>query len=106
MLYSLPAMLFITTIHYNLFAYIQLGTFYRPFSFKYSDSLYVFAVAIMFFAWYYILRKKAGLPKENAIDETWKRWGIISVSLLLVIVLLALISTNIHNGLPGAHDRF
>ncbi|GAJ23222.1 unnamed protein product, partial [marine sediment metagenome] len=31
----------------------------------------------MFFAWYYILRKKAGLPKENAIDETWKRWGVI-----------------------------
>jgi len=105
MLCSLPAMLFITTIHYNLFAYIQLGTFYRPFSFKYSDSLYVFIVA-MLLVWYYVLRKGTYLPKENAIGETWKRWGIISISLLLVIVLLALISISIHNGLPGAHDRF
>ena len=106
MLYSLPAMLFITTIHYNLFAYIQLGTFYRPFSFKYSDSLYVFIVAIMLLVWYYILRKGTDLPKENAIDETWKRWGVILISLLLVLVLISLVSINIHSGLPGAHDRF
>ena len=104
--FTLPAMLFITSLHYTLFSNIQLGMFYRPFSFKYSDSLYIFIVAIMFLVWYYILRKGTDLPKANAINETWKRWGIIIISLMLLFVILALVSTNIHNELPGAHDRF
>ncbi|MCD6596815.1 MAG: hypothetical protein J7L04_03965 [Bacteroidales bacterium] len=103
---TLPALLFITSLHYTLFSNIQLGMFYRPFSFKYSDSLYIIIVAIMFLVWYYILRKGTDLPKENTINETWKRWGVIIISLLLVFVILALISINIHDALPGSHDRF
>ena len=106
LLFTLPAMLFITSLHYNLFSNIQLGLFHRPFSFKYSDSLYIFIVAIMFLAWYYILRKGTDLPKANAINETWKRWGIIIIGLMLLFVILALVSTSIHTELPGAHDRF
>ena len=106
LLFTLPAMLFITSLQYTLFSTIQLGMFYRPFSFKYSDSLYIFIVAIMFLIWYYILRKETDLPKENAINETWKRWGVIIISLMLVFVILALISTNVHDGISGSHDRF
>ena len=104
--FTIPAMLFITSLQYTLFSTIQLGMFYRPFSFKYSDSLYIFIVAIMFLIWYYILRKETDLPKENAINETWKRWGVIIISLMLVFVILALISTNVHDGISGSHDRF
>ena len=106
LLFSLPSMLFITSLHYNLFSNIQLGLFYRPFSFKYSDSLYIFIIAIMFLVWYFILRKRTDLPEENTINVTCKRWSIIMISLLLVFVILALISTNIHDALPGSHDRF
>jgi len=103
---GIPALLLTTTIHYTLLSYIQKGMFYHPFSFKYSDSLYIFIVAIMFFMWYYLLRKNKELPKENAINETWKRWALFLGSLLAIIILFGLISSSINTGLPGAHNRF
>ncbi len=106
MLFTLPSMLFLTSLQYNLFSSIQLGFFHRHFSFKFSDTLYIFIIAIMFLLWYYIIRKGDDLPKENRVDETWKRWGIIMLSLVLVFLLIALISTSMHDGIPGSHDRF
>ncbi len=104
--YGLPLMLFITTIHYNLFAYIRLGVFYKPFSFRHSESLYVFIVAFIFIIWYFGLRKTIGFPGRNSSDETWKRWGIILIALLIIFVVITTISINIHPEMPGTHDRF
>jgi hypothetical protein len=103
---GLPAMLFITAIHYNLFAYIRLGTFYRPFSFTQSPTLYVFIVAIIFLLWHFGLRGTTDFPGKNSGDESWKRWGAIMMTLLIIIVVITLISINIHPEMPGAHDRF
>ncbi|MCK5134233.1 MAG: hypothetical protein KAR19_00480 [Bacteroidales bacterium] len=104
--FGLPVMLFITTIHYNFFAYIRLGTFYKPFSFKYSESLYLFIVAFIFTIWYVGLRKTTDFPGRNTSDETWKRWGIIIITLLITFVIITTVSINIHSEMPGAHDRF
>jgi len=103
---GLPVMLFITTIHYNLFAYIRLGTFFKPFSFRHSDSLYVFIVALIFIIWHFGLRKTFDFPGRNSSDETWKRWGIILMALLIIFVVITTISIHIHPEMPGAHDRF
>jgi len=104
--YILPAMLFITTIHYNFFAYIKFGTFYRSFTFGHSESLYIFIVILIYIIWYFGIRKELDFPGKNTPPETWKRWGVILVSLLLLFVLFAFISINSHSGLPGAHNRF
>jgi len=103
---GLPVMLAITTIHYNLFAYIRLGTFVKPFSFRHSDSLYIFIVALIFFMWYFGPRKTIDFPGRNGNDETWKRWGIILMTLLIIFVVITTISIHIHPEMPGAHDRF
>ena len=103
---GLPVMLFITTIHYNLFAYIRLGTFFKPFSFRHSESLYVFIVALIFIIWHFGLRKTIDFPGRNSSDETWKRWGIILMALLIIFVVITTISIHIHPEMPGAHDRF
>lgn len=99
-------LLFITTIHYNIFSYIKLGTFYRPLSFQHSDSLYIFIIVLLFSVWYIMLRKKDTFSGKDTGEETWKRWLIITAILLIVIVLIATISVNVHGELPGAHNRF
>jgi len=104
--FGLPVMLFITAIHYNLFAYIRLGTFFKPFSFRHSESLYVFIVALIFIIWHFCLRKTIDFPGRNGNDETWKRWGIILMALLIIFVVITTISIHIHPEMPGAHDRF
>jgi len=106
MKFGLPVLLFLTTIHYNLFAYIRLGTFYKPFSFRNSESLYLFIVAVMFAIWHFGLRKTNDFPGRNTSVETWKRWGVILITLLIIFVIITTISINIHPEMPGAHDRF
>jgi len=104
--FGLPVMLLITTVHYNFFSFLRLGTFYKPFSFRYSESLYPFIVALILTIWYFGLRKTTVFPGRITGDETWKRWGIILIALLIVFVAVATISINIHPEMPGAHDRF
>ena len=104
--FGLPVMLFITSIHYNLFCYIRLGVFHKPFSFGHSESLYVFIVALMYAIWHFSLRKTTGFQGRNSGDETWKRWFSILIALLIIFVLITVISINIHPEMPGAHDRF
>jgi hypothetical protein len=104
--YCIPALLLLTSLHYNLFSYIRLGTFYRPFSFAHSDSTYIFILILVFAVWYFSLRKTDGFPGKTKADDTWKRWGLILGGLLAIILIITLISINIHSGLPGSHDRF
>lgn len=101
-----PFLLLITAVHYNFFCYIKLGIFFRPFSFRYSYSLYIFIILLLSGAWYFGLRKVSDMPMRHARDETWKRWGIILISLLAIIMIITAISVNIHDELPGAHNRF
>ena len=102
---GIPALLFLITLEYTLFAYIQLATF-RHFNLKHSDTLYIFIVAGLMLVWYFYLNKKESVPPEKDIPETWKRWSIILACLILVLVLIAFISANSHGVLPGSHERF
>ncbi len=102
----IPALLLITAFHYNLFSYIKLGTFYRPFTPGHSETSYIFIMILIFSAWYFSLRKTVDFPGRDTADETWKRWGIILAGLLVIIMIITTISVNIHSGMPGAHNRF
>jgi hypothetical protein len=104
--YCVPVLLFITTIHYNLFSYIKLGTFYKPFTFVHSDSLYILIVIMLFSVWYFRLRKILTFPRRITSDESWNRWGLILIGLLIILLIITAISVNIHPEIPGAHNRF
>jgi len=104
--FGLPALLLITGLHYNLFCYIRLGVFHKPFSFGNSETLYIFIVALLYAFWQFSLRKSTAFPGRNSSDETWKRWMFFLLALLIIFVLITLISINIHPEMPGAHDRF
>jgi len=104
--FGLPAMLFIATFHYLLFSYIRLGVFHKPFSFGNSETLYIFIVALLYAIWHFSLRKTIGFQGRNSSDDTWKRWGIFLLALLIIFILITFISINIHPEIPGSHDRF
>lgn len=103
---GLPLLLLTVTVHYLFFAFIRLGTFYRPFSFKFSESLYPFIVALLFILWLSRLRKIPGFPVRPTGDESWKRWGIILAALVIILLIITFVSINIHPEMPGAHERF
>jgi len=103
---GLPLMLFLVTIHYNLFAFLRLGIFYQPFSFKSSASLYPLIVVLLLVGWAVWLRKIPDFPGRLTGDETWNRWGVILVALVIIFLIITVISINIHPEMPGAHDRF
>ncbi len=101
-----PLLFFIIAVHYCFFSYLKLGAFYRPFSLGNSESLYVFIILILLSAWHFLLRKESSFPVGRTPDETWKRWGIIMAVLIGSILVITLISVNIHPEIPGAHNRF
>jgi hypothetical protein len=101
-----PPLFFIIALHYNLFSYLKLGTFYRSFSLGRSESLYIFILLILFLVWYFILRKESSFPVGRIPDETWKRWGIILALLAAILLIITLVSVNIHPEIPGSHNRF
>jgi hypothetical protein len=104
--FGLPLMLLIVSIHYLLFSYIRLGIFHQPFSFGNSATLYIFIVALLYAIWHFSLRKTMAFPGRITGDETWKRWILFLVALLIIFILITLISINIHPEIPGSHDRF
>ena len=103
---ALPAAFFLVTLEYNLFAYLQLLTFRRPFSFGRSETLYVFILAGLFVLWYINRKKKTPGPADNGIPETGQRWLMILALLATTLLILAFISVHAHGPLPGAHERF
>lgn len=103
---GIPALFFLTTLEYNIFAWIKLGSFYKSYSFRNSDALYPLIVVMLFVSWYFYFRKLPALPGENNLKETRNRWGVILTLLFMVLLFLALISVNSHGELPGAHNRF
>lgn len=104
--YGILVLLLITAIHYNLFCYIKLGAFVSPFTFASSHSLYIFIIILILFVWYFVLRRMQEFPGEKPRDETWMRWAVIVFSLVIIIILITIISVNIHYEIPGAHNRF
>jgi len=104
--FGLAAMLLVTGLHYMLFCYIRLGVFYKPFSFGNSETLYIFILALLYAIWHFKLRKANDFPGRKGKDETWKRWSMILLALLFILVLITVISINIHPEIPGSHNRF
>jgi len=46
------------------------------------------------------------LKTEITELESWRYWTAVGISLVLFMFLLALVSTGMHDGLPGSHNRF
>jgi hypothetical protein len=104
--YALPMAFFLVALEYNLFSYIQLITFRQPINFGHSETLYIFFLAALFLTWFINRKKEMPLPRDNDIPETGRRWMMILGLLVVLLLIITLISVNIHGELPGAHNRF
>lgn len=103
---GVPLLLLLTTLQYNLFAWIKLETVTRSFSFSHSDSLYPFIILLLILLWYTQIRTRPDFHGREGTQESWKRWGILILLLMLLLLFITTISIHIHPEIPGAHDRF
>ena len=91
-------------LYYNVFLIIRNGLFYSGFELSNSNTLYIpiFAVIIL-------LLYQSKYELKNSISDNpmlSKQLITFAVSALVVIIILSIISINLHNGLPGAQLRF
>lgn len=102
-----PFLFFAYSLYYMLFGFIKKGMFYQGFSLKYSDTLYLPIFLVPVLLWLLSLKNPdSDLSVKKTIPETWNRWGIILIGMILIILMITLISINSHEGLGGYHERF
>jgi hypothetical protein len=102
----ISSLLFAYTLYYTIFGFIIKGFFHRAVSIKHSDTLYVPIIIVAFILWFISRKKDIVLPIGEPVSESWKRWGIIIIGVLIFIVIITLISINAHSGIAGFHERF
>ncbi|NIA16460.1 MAG: hypothetical protein GWP08_20565 [Nitrospiraceae bacterium] len=99
-------LLFACAVSYVIFGYVKNGIFFRPVSFKYSDTAYTPILLAMLALWFPGRNQTAPLPHAPAHRECWKHWCMLWLGLLAVIAVITYISINAHEGLGGFHERF
>lgn len=103
----IPFLSFSISLYYILFGFVRKFMFYRGFSLKHSDTLYLPFFLVTVVIWLFSLRKASTEPwVDNQISETGKRWSIILIGLIGIIAIITLISINSHEGLGKYHERF
>lgn len=102
-----PALTFGISLYYLLFGYLVKGFFYRPFSFAHSDTLYV-PVLLIAAGWWRLWGRSSGVTGPGPASDglSWKRGAVLLAALWIVILVIAAISINAHEGLNGMHERF
>jgi len=101
----IPALLFLNAAYYTIFSYMRKGIFYKSIGLKYSDTLYVPILIVVFILWFIGRKKDSTLTESNFTSESWKRWLLIVTGLIVVIIIITLISINIHEGTIRSHER-
>lgn len=104
--YVAPFLLFSISLYYLLFGYLVKGFFHRPYSFGSSDTLYAPILLIVAFLWFSQKERTEAWPGRQGKKENWRQWSILLGILLLVILLIAAIAIQVHDGLGGMHERF
>jgi len=101
-----PLFLFFYGLYYTLFGHIVKGFFYRPYSLRHSDALYLPVLVLTVLFWLLIRKKEPPLPLIRPPKESAGRWTTVFAILIVIVVLVALISINSHADMGGAHERF
>ena len=91
---------------YMVFGNIKTGYFYSDSFFGNSVTMYWVILPIILFLLYLKRENKYEFKNEATELGSWKYWTSIVVGLIVLVFLIALISTGTHNAMPGSHNRF
>lgn len=102
----LSLLLFAYSLFYMLFGYYKHGSFHTGFSLGQSETSYWLLLIIAGFMAYEGRKRAEPLALLEKNNTSWRLFVQLLGILLLVLILIAWISTASHEGLSGAHDRF
>ncbi|MCB0628749.1 MAG: hypothetical protein R2824_21985 [Saprospiraceae bacterium] len=104
--FILPAiLLFSYSLFYMLFGYLKHGSFYSGFQLARSETSYWFLFVLMGVMAFVDRKRISSLPAVDS-GSTWRKFCLLVAILMVVLIILALISTASHDGLAGAQERF
>ncbi len=103
---GVPLFFFGYSIYYLIFSHIKKGFFLPSLGLQLEQYFYWVILAGIIAIWLLSLKKEAADMLVAGAKETWLRWVILVVGLLLVIFVITEISVNIHGEMPGAQHRF
>jgi hypothetical protein len=101
-----PGFLIGYTVFYVIFSHLRKGVFMQPWATQMEQYLYwIILLAIVAIA---VMRgwRKMLFPVVNERPESLRRWVIIVLAVLSLLGVMTLVSTNVHEGIPGAKYRF
>ena len=85
---------------YILMSYLVTGALAGMFHL--NHHLYIVNLAVVL-----VLLNKSGNPFDGQVASVnFVRFKLMVAAVLIIIALLALVSISMHDGMPGAHDRF
>ena len=95
---------FLYLLHFLALSYIVKLVFVRGQPFQLNLALYWVVIAALLYLWFRN-RKSSAQPFATAghLSGAWWLWIGLAVGIL---ALCALLSISVHDGLPGAHQRF
>lgn len=100
------AMLFLYSLLYMIFGNIKTGYSYSESFLGNSVTMYWIILPIILLLLYFNKNNRYGFDNIATKLESWKYWSIVAIGLIIFMFVLAFISTGLHDGLPGSHNRF
>lgn len=100
------AILFLYSLLYMIFGNIRTGFSYTKSFLGNSVTMYWVIFPIILLLLYLKRNEKYQIATGDTKLESWQYWTSVVVGLVLFIFMLALISTGLHDGLPGSKNRF
>jgi hypothetical protein len=94
------------TIYYMLFGYLKHGSFYTGFPPARSETAYWLILLLIGGVAYLSWEKTDPVPLTLGKGRSRRFFWQLVGTLVLVLILIALISSVSHDGLPGAQERF
>ena len=101
-----PALFFSLTALYILESHIRKGFFAGAPDSRLVQYLYWVDLALLVIVFFIINRKRPDLTFPHVQTPQWKHWYVLVIGVLVLLGLFALISTQVHDGIPGAQRRF
>ncbi len=103
---GVPALFFGYSIFYLFFSHIKKGFFLPSLGVQLEQYFYWLILAGIIAIWLISMKREAKDMLVDTSKETWRRWIILIVVFLLVLVVMTEISINIHGEMSGAQHRF
>ena len=92
-------------LYYLIFLVLRNGLLHSPLDLGNSNTLYL-PVFVLIFAIYILKRDKSDEYGIEVKIKSFENWKIVTLVIFLLFIAFALISINIHDGLPGSQLRF